>query len=555
MKKTIFAVALLSCLCASGLFSQGVSMTQKKLPFKKGVNLPVWLEYSRLNTLLYGKKDFENLKSIGVEAVRIPVWFDVWSDKDNDYLVSDECFGILDKAVKWCEELGLYIIIDFHNNTSGGSKTNPKIEKVLLKIWPQVAKRYKDRGSRVIYEVMNEPHFESGNLQADLSRWGKIQGKVVEEIRAVDKRHSIIVGGGDWNSLESMLKLPDYKDNNLIYNFHDYTPFLFTHQGASWTYTARIKGVPFPCDKDRMPSLPNNPTDAEKWILANYEQASSENVLQEPLDRAVDFANKRKAALMCNEFGVLMTCADPKERVNWYKLKCGWMDQRGISRISWDYTAEFGLFKSPSECRFPENLNVPLLKAMGYNVPEMKKSETWFEAAKKSGDYTIYQDGSAGLIKVETFNCEGSFATRSKDSDSRFIYLRDLEPYSEIKFLFQEACDFTSLVQSGANLEFYIKTRDKSIDLTVYFRDMESRIFPWRAAANVRGNLAKPDNAWHKVSIPLRSFADVGGWSEKTQWKNSEKKFTWSLVDALVFGNGKYQSAEGYSVKDIKIVK
>ena len=552
MKKTL-SILLVSALFCGMAMAGTVPKVKKQLPFSKGINLPVWMEYGRFNTLLYGKKDFENIKSIGVEAVRIPVWFDVWADKNADYKLDPECLNLLDKAVNWCGELGLHMIIDFHNDCSGASQTNPRIENVLLKIWPQIAERYKNKGNFLIYEVMNEPHFESGNTQADIAKWGKVQGKVIEAIRAIDKKHSIIVGGGYWNSLDSMLKLPDYKDDNLIYNFHDYTPFLFTHQGASWTFSKRITKVPFPYQKEKMPPLPPNATDAEKWEYTNYEQNSSEKTLVSPLDKAVEFANKRNTALMCNEFGVLMTYANPAERANWYRIKCEWMDGRNIARLSWDYTQEFGLFKSPHESRFPDDLNIQVLEAMGYRYPAGAKSETWFSRAKNSGDWTVYKDGDAPYIQVQSWSASGSLAATESGSNEKFIDLKDLKPYDELLFQFKEACDFTSLKDKGAKLEFYVKSADQRFDITVYFRDMESKIFPWRASTIITGKNASPDGSWHKVSVPLRNFNDVGGWTKETNWVVSEGKFSWTLIDALVFQNNNHKST-GYSIKDIKIV-
>ena len=555
MKKQLCAIFAAAAILSSGLFAANAPKVKKQLPFSKGINLPVWMEYGRFNTLLYGKKDFENIKSIGVEAVRVPVWFDVWADKAADYKLDPECLDILDKAVDWCGELGMHIIIDFHNDCSGASQTNPRIESVLLKIWPQIAERYKSKGNFVIYEIMNEPHFESGNTQADISKWGKVQGKVLEAIRAIDRKHSIIVGGGYWDSLDSMLQLPAYKDDNLIYNFHDYTPFLFTHQGASWTFTKRITKVPFPYAKEKMPPLPPNATDAEKWELNTYQEASSEKTLASPLDKAVEFANKRNAALMCNEFGVLMTYADPAERANWYRMKCKWMDDRNIARVSWDYTQEFGLFKSPQESRFPDDLNKQVIEAMGYKFPEGVKNETWYSRAKASGDWTIYKDGNADLVQVQSWSVTGSLAARENNAGERFIDLKELKPYDELLFQFKEACDFTSLKDKGAKLEFYIKTLDKRFNLTAYFRDMAAKIFPWRAATTITAKTVIPDGTWHKISIPLKELKDVGGWTKDTDWMVSEGKFSWALIDALVIQNNNHRSLEGYAIKDIKIAR
>ena len=548
--KKFFSLFLIFSICSGfGLSAQSV---QKSLPFSKGINLPGWLEYNRLNTLRYGKQDFENLKSMGVEIVRVPVWFEVWNDGSSEYKVEPECFDMIDKAVDWAKELGLYIIIDFHNDCNGSSKTNPKIEKILLKIWPQIAGRYKDKGSHIIYEVMNEPHFSSGNIKSDITKWGKIQGNVLKAIREIDKTHTIIVGGGDWNSLDSMLALPDYGDDNLIYNFHDYTPFLFTHQGATWTYTKRLTNIPFPYVKEKMPPLPKNATQDEKREYKNYEKNSSEEVLVAPLDKAVEFANKRNASLMCNEFGVYMNYAEPQERVNWYRIKCGWMAERNIIRVSWDYTQEFGVFNSPNESRFPEDLNAPLVKTMEFTAPE-GKSVTWFSKAKESGDWTIYKNGSIGLLKANAYSAEGSL-TKKIDSEE-VISLESIAPYGQLCFSFGEACDFSELKASGAQLEFLIKSKDKALELSVYFRDMESKIFPWRAAYSINSKVFKADGEWHKVTLLLKDFSDIGGWTNADGWKNGENKFSWNLIDALVFDKGANASKSGFMIKDIKIVR
>lgn len=553
-----FLAVLLSCLLFFGSVysAENVIKTNKKLPFSKGVNLPGWLEYNRNNTLLFGKKDFENIKSLGVEVLRLPVWFEVWNEGAPDYKVSDECWSYLDDSISWCEELGMYIIIDFHNDCDGASKTDPNIEKVLLKVWPQIANRYKNKGDLVIYEVMNEPHFKSGNIDADIKKWGAIQGNVLKAIRQIDKKHTVIVGGADWNSIDSMLKLPEYQDDNLIYNFHDYSPFLFTHQGAVWTDAKRLTGIPFPYVKEKMPALPKNPTSSEKWYFQDYPNASSEKTLVAPLNKAAEFANKRNAALMCNEFGVSMTYADPQERNNWYRIKNGWMDERNIIRVSWDYTGSFGIFTNSSEARFPEDLNKQLIKDMGYKVPA-GKSQTWFEAANKTGNYTIFQNQLAANLKAQCYgsNQKKSIVQFDNETKERSLAFSELEPNGQFTIYFGEVCNFTALKNSGARLEFMIKSTDKTLSLSVYLIDSEAKTFPWRAATSINsGNLAI-DGKWHKISIPLSSLSDIGGWNSTEGWVNGQGKFDWNLISSLVFQNGGQASKAGFSIKDIKIVK
>ena len=81
----------------------------------------------------------------------------------------------------------------------------------------------------VFYEVLNEPHGIADGV------WGSIQQSVIDAIRTEDAVHYIIVGGANWNSYNNLSALPLYSDTKLIYTFHFYDPFVFTHQGASWS--------------------------------------------------------------------------------------------------------------------------------------------------------------------------------------------------------------------------------------------------------------------------------------------------------------------------------
>ena len=159
MKKIIALVLLLAAAtCLFAAKEKEVPKVNKVMPFTKGLNLSIWLEV-RNNSIwlseLFGRQDFEDIKSLGVEIVRIPIWFEEFSSGEPDYIVEDWLWEKIDNAVEWCTELEMYMIIDFHNDCGGNTKTRPDIEKVLLKIWPQIAERYKDSGKYVLYEFMN----------------------------------------------------------------------------------------------------------------------------------------------------------------------------------------------------------------------------------------------------------------------------------------------------------------------------------------------------------------------------------------------------------------
>lgn len=551
MKRKISTILsmLLFITISTNLFAQNIQKVEVTMPFTKGLNLTSWLEpfgLSNANSSKFGKSDFQDIKSLGVEIVRIPIHFEEWSSGEPDYIIPEWLWKKIDNAISWCTELEMYMIIDFHNNCDGNSKTRSDIEKVLLKIWPQIAQRYKDSSKYVLYEVMNEPHMKSQNIQNDYKKWAKIQGNVLKAIRAIDSKHTVIVGGEGWNSIEGLQYLPDYKDDNLIFNFHDYSPFLFTHQGASWTDLKQIKNIPFPYVAEKMPPLPKNPTSSEYWNSKNYPQDSKEEVLVEPLNKAVEIANKRKVALMCNEYGVYMPYADNEERTNWYRMKAKWFEERGIIRVSWDYKGGFGIFNK-EDGNFPEDLNIPLIKGMGFKVPPMEKRNrpNWLEAATQKNDFTIYKNGFSENLQPNGWinPIKGKVNLTQTDSSGKdsYIYIPSAKAYNSIQCYFKGKCDFTPLVQQGKKLEFEIRTKEKDLRLNVYFRNQFNSEqgkagLEWRSAIYVRNNYVPADGNWHKISVPLNNFSEQGAWDNADEkWYNPENLFTWEEVDCICF--------------------
>ena len=235
---------------------------------------------------------------------------------------------------------------------------------MLIPVWTQLAERYKAATERLVFEIMNEPH------GIDVGLWNSIIYRVFNIIRRIDRKHWIIVGGADWNSTAAMKTLPDFKDDKVIYNFHFYDPHTFTHQGATWCHKERILGIPFPYDAEKMPPLPENPTEHELRCFAEYPEAGQLSKITDFFDQYAEFSQQRSAPVFCGEFGCYMTAPD-ELRVNWYRIVAGLLAERGIARTSWDYFDGFGVFRAvPRGVRpqFPQDLNRPLLAALGLNA-------------------------------------------------------------------------------------------------------------------------------------------------------------------------------------------
>lgn len=335
-------------------------------PFEKGVNFTNWLEYrsaEQINADMFTRQDFCNAKALGCDVIRLPIHFERICRAEDGYTIPQKILNILDNVSAWAAELQMYVIFDFHNATHAESYTPADVENILNPVWTHLASRYKDASPYIIYEIMNEPH------GIDIPVWNAIVERVFRLIRGIDREHWIIVGGADWNSTAAMKTLPDFQDDKVIYTFHFYDPHTFTHQGAPWCHMERVIGIPFPYDPQKMPPLPENLTEGEKRCFTQYPENGKLEKVTECFDQYAEFSRERNAPVYCGEFGCFMSVPD-EMRVQWYRIVASLLAERGIPRTSWDYYGTFGIFKRVERGvrpRFPEDLNRPLLSALGLN--------------------------------------------------------------------------------------------------------------------------------------------------------------------------------------------
>ncbi len=73
----VLLFVFLACVSTFAAKEKEVAKVNKVMPFTKGLNLTGWLEgYDNSNwrSELFGRQDFEDIKSLGVEIVRIPIF-------------------------------------------------------------------------------------------------------------------------------------------------------------------------------------------------------------------------------------------------------------------------------------------------------------------------------------------------------------------------------------------------------------------------------------------------------------------------------------------------
>jgi endoglucanase len=516
------------------------------LPFSRGVNFTEWFETQSAESIIFTKyteQDFSDAKSLGVDVIRLPIRMHSMTGPGPEYRIDSMLLRFLDMAVDWAEKYEIHIIIDNHSFDPAKDTAND-IDAILLPVWTQMAEHFSKRGDYVLYEVLNEPHGISDK------RWGEIQGMVIDTIRKYDTRHAIVVGGTNFNSIDKLHSIPRYNDSNLIYTFHYYDPFMFTHQGASWSPPMEyLGGVPFPYNAKRMPILHNKIRNT--WIANNlrneYKRESDVVYMRKTLDKAVAFSNERGVPVFCGEYGVYDFVSPPADRAVWYEVATDMLDKRNIPRTSWDYFGGFGIYNKGGGKDFNRDLNVAIVRAMGFTPPEQLPRYT----APLEKGFVIYDDyptreyslgcWGEGIVfnLYETNAYKGEFCIRWGNVDQ----------YNSFWVSLSRSKKFSKLASSGFALEFYAKT-DTALSFDVRFVNPEGGFnisdsseaagtadsIPWRIRYTIDEKRLPPDGKWHKIRILFEEMTEHGAWVNTQQkWIPPEGKFTWDNIYQLEF--------------------
>ena len=171
----------------------------------------------------WNKEFFLRVKETGATVVRIPVHPVAWRGRGaKDYL------ALLDQAVEWSTDLGLYVDIDWHSigNLKQGMFQDPMYETSLpetLNFWRIIAAHYNGNNTVAFFELFNEPTTFGGELgSVSWDEWREINEQMITVIRAYDKQAIPLVAGFDWAYDLTPLRINPIRAQHIGYVTHPY---------------------------------------------------------------------------------------------------------------------------------------------------------------------------------------------------------------------------------------------------------------------------------------------------------------------------------------------
>jgi endoglucanase len=363
-------ILILTVCCAVAKSSPKIQQPQA-LAFKRAQSLNngisiSWLEQTWLNKPSekggLKKADLELLKKLGFKSIRLPVAF-TWLEAR--HISTEQVFLYMDKVVKQCHTYGFKLIIDYHYGKLNDANYLTETPKII-DIWLKMTKRYEHESpDDVFFELYNEP------AKMNPKVWKDAAYNLVTAIHKIDKWRTLIIGASNYNSIYELSRFVPLADKNIIYTFHFYEPFFFTHQGAEWVGDQMATtGVSFPYNAENFPAL--NPkakgTDGE-INYALYKRDGNERSINDKLQLIKSWAGKYNVPIICGEYGVYNKYVDLDSRCRYIKAMRAALKRLNIPGMLWDYNSTFSVFTGKPAI---ETLPDCMKNAIGYHAVKMK---------------------------------------------------------------------------------------------------------------------------------------------------------------------------------------
>ncbi len=279
---------------------------------------------------------------LGLKHVRLCVAPRVIMNPQSGDILGDRGMN-LEGAIERFHRAGLLVMIDIHNEDRE-AELDPTWQEAFARFWGLLAKRLSRFDPEMtMLEIINEPVFARREEE-----WNTLNARLAAVLRKNAPQHTIVTTGPNWGGIDGLKKLKLLPDRNVIYSFHCYDPFAFTHQGATWSSEAvkPLRGVPYPSSPEAvaplLPALEAMP--ASKRMVENYgKERWNKAKLSARFRQGIEWGARNQVPLYCGEFGVFPARSKPEHRANWFRDFGEVLAENRIGWAVWGWDEGFGL--------------------------------------------------------------------------------------------------------------------------------------------------------------------------------------------------------------------
>jgi endoglucanase len=345
--------------------------------------------------------ELRSIREAGFDFVRMPIdpAIFLWPgnlDKRNTLIAG------LKEALRRVKAAGLKVVVDVHAlpvsrpwksiGTESYLESGDSFANYLELVAVIATALAKEDPSRVALEPMNEPtadceHPSSGARQ----KWPAMLDRLHQTARQAAPNLSLILSGACWGSAAGLARLnpATIEDENIIWSFHSYEPFIYTHQGASWTGgpESHVVGLTYPpTRKQRRALLQTATASIAKAEVSKARKAQLHKELRYNLDHY--FADSRKdmrqafarvakwaarhgipsGRILLGEFGahrLQSPQGDDSTRARYLRDVRQQAEKAGYGWSVWSWSGSFGIARTEKG----RDITPEILSSLGLNTP------------------------------------------------------------------------------------------------------------------------------------------------------------------------------------------
>lgn len=265
------------------------------------------------------------VKEKGYDSIRLPFTAHMRvGGAEENYQLDEAFLDRYEEVVNWALEEDLYVMVNVHHDSWiwlegwDGSKESEPYKK-YVRIWEQMAERFKDYDERVMFESINEPQFHGEEATA------------IAYLETINDTFYDLVRNSGGNNAERMLVLPtlvtDAAQNKLdaLYNqiigFNDQNIIATVHYYSEWVYSANLGITQF---------------DEVLW-----DDETARTSLINVFDRVANTFTQNGIGVVVGEYGLLgfdknIGVNRLGETLKFLEFINYYADQKGINLMLWD---------------------------------------------------------------------------------------------------------------------------------------------------------------------------------------------------------------------------
>jgi len=381
---------------------------------RRGVNLWPWFSLTRelppprndydwpplqADRAIPTRSDLAALRASGLDFVRVPV--------DPGPLLAfagerrAELLAQVMAAVEMAIAEDLAVVLNLHPNGATHywnprnllrGLADPMFARYLDLIAVVAARLDRMDPSRVAFEPLNEPPQDC--TSAD---WPALQLRMVRAARSAAPRHTLVLTGACGSMIAGLEPLQPTDDPNVIYTFHFYEPYVFSHQGAPWMTSEPmyryLNAVPWPSSAgakaatlaaigDRMARDQSTPPAAKREIAAQitrvldqyFDARPDRWFIEKYMRRVTDWARRHgidPRSILLGEFGALRSdaryvAARPDDRARYIRDVREVVEAAGFAWAFWNFFDGMGLTIDDVSRAFDPSITA----ALGLRLPD-----------------------------------------------------------------------------------------------------------------------------------------------------------------------------------------